>query len=72
MKKHTQVKFPKLYKEACPDCEDLNIFFDGFIKIECKNCYFMIARGSTSVALNKEGCEIPQYLKIFYRELIIY
>jgi hypothetical protein len=37
-KKHTQVKLPKLYKEACPDCGDLNIFFDGVMKIEYKNC----------------------------------
>jgi ribosomal protein L44E len=52
------VKLPKLYKEACPDCGDLNIFFDVILKIECKNCHFMITRGGPSVALDKEGCEI--------------
>jgi hypothetical protein len=72
MKKHTQVKLPKLYKEACPDCGDLNIFFDGVMKIECKNCQFMIARECIIVALYKERCEIPQDLEIFFKELDIY
>ena len=72
MKKCTQVKLPKLYKEACLDCGDLNIFFDDIMKIECKNCHFTIAKGGTSVVLDKEGCEIPQDLKIFLRELDIY
>jgi hypothetical protein len=71
MKKHTREKLPKLYKEAYPDCGDLNIFFNGILKIECKNCQFMIARGGTTVALDKEGCEIPQDLEIFFKELDI-
>jgi ribosomal protein S27E len=72
MKKRTRVKLPKFYKEVCPECGDLNIFFDGIMKIECKNCHFMLARGGTSVALDKEGCGIPQDLEIFFRELDIY
>jgi hypothetical protein len=32
----------------------------------------MIARGGTTFALNKEGCEIPQDLEIFFKELDIY
>jgi hypothetical protein len=32
----------------------------------------MIARGGTTVALDKEGCEIPQDLEIFFKELDIY
>jgi hypothetical protein len=72
MKKRTRVKLLKLYKEACLDCGDLNIFFYGVIKIECKNCHFMIVRGGTSVVLDKEGCETSQDLEVFFKELHIY
>jgi hypothetical protein len=72
MKKCTLVKLSKLYKEACPDCGDLKNFFDGVMRIDCKNCHLMIARGGTSIALEKEGCEIPQDLEIFFRKLNIY
>ena len=72
MKKHTRAKLPKLYKEACSNCGDLNIFIDGIVKIECENCHFMKARRGTSIALDKEGCEILQDLEIFFRKLNIY
>jgi hypothetical protein len=45
---------------------------DGILKIKCKNCHFMIGRGGPSVALDKEGCEIPQDLEILFRELNIH
>jgi hypothetical protein len=47
-------------------------FFDGIMKIECRNCHFMLARRGISVVLDKEGCEIPQDLEIFFKELDIY
>ena len=34
-KKRTRVKLPKLCKEACPECGDFNIFFNGINKVEC-------------------------------------
>jgi hypothetical protein len=66
------VKLPKLYKKTCPDLGNLNIFFDGIMKIECKNCHFMIAKRGTSIALDNKGCKTPQDLEIFFRKLNIY
>jgi hypothetical protein len=66
------VKLPKLYKKTCPDLGNLNIFFDGIMKIECKNFYFMIVRRGTNVALDKKGCGIPQELEIIFRKFDIY
>jgi hypothetical protein len=36
MKKRTRKKLAKLYKESCLDCGDLNIFFDGVMKMNAK------------------------------------
>jgi hypothetical protein len=63
------VKLPKLYKEECLDCGDLNIFFYDIMKIECKNCHWTIAKRGISVVLDKEGCEIPQDLKDIFKRV---
>ena len=53
-KKRTQVKLPKLCKEACPECEDLNIFFNEINKVECRNCKHVIVRDRGSIVPEKE------------------
>jgi hypothetical protein len=68
----TQVRLPKLCKEACPCCGDLNIFFNGITNTECKNCQHMIVREGGSVALDKKGCEIDQDVELFFKDLDIY
>jgi hypothetical protein len=71
-KKRTRVRLPKLCKEACPSCGDLNIFFKRITNTECKNCQYMIVREGGSVALNKEGNEIDQDVELFFKDLDIY
>jgi hypothetical protein len=71
-KKRMRVRLPKLCKEACPSCGDLNIFFKGIINTECKNCQHMIVREGGSVVPDKVGCEIDQDLESFFKDLDIY
>jgi hypothetical protein len=71
-KKRTRVRLPKLCKEACPSCRDLNIFFKGIINTKCKNCQHMIVREGGSVVPDKVGCEIDQDLESFFKDLDIY
>lgn len=71
-KKRTRVKLPKLCREECPECEGLNIFFDGRTIVECHNCQYVIAKGGDSVALEEDGCEGEQDVELFFKKLNIY
>ena len=70
-KKCTQVKLPKLCKEACLECEDLNIFFNGINKVECRNCEHVIVRDGGSIVLEKEEYDENQDIELFFKELDI-
>ena len=71
-KKHTRVKLPKLCKEACPECGDLNIFFNGINKIECRNCEHVIVRDGGSIVPEKEDSDEDQDIELFFKELDIF
>ncbi len=71
-KKRTRVKFPKLCREECPNYEGLNIFFNGVTVIECHNCQQTIVKGSCSIVLNTQECEVEQDVELFFKELNIY
>ena len=70
-KKRTQVKLPKLYKEACPECGDLNIFFNRINKVECQNCEHVIVRDGSSIVPEKEDYDEDQDIELFFKELDI-
>ena len=69
--KHTQVKLPKLCNEACPECGDLNIFFNGINKVECRNCEHVIVRDRGSIVPEKEEYDEDQDIELFFKELDI-
>ena len=71
-KKCSQVKLPKLCKEACPTCGDLNIFFNGINKVECRNCEHMIVRDGGSIVPEKEDYDEDQDIELFFKELDIF
>lgn len=68
-KKRTRVKLPKLLKEACPECADLNIFFDDVTTTECRNCQCLIVRGVVTTAKENDGPIVDQDLEQFFEEL---
>ena len=70
-KKHTRVKLPKLCKEACPECGDLNIFFNRINKVECQNCEHVIVRDGGSIVPEKEDYDEDQDIELFFKELDI-
>ena len=69
--KHTRVKLPKLYKEACLECGDLNIFFNGINKVECQNCEHVIVRDGDSIVPVREEYDEDQDIELFFKELDI-
>ena len=71
-KKRTRVKLPKLCKEACPECGDLNIFFNGINKVECRNCEHVIVRDGGSIVPEKEDYDEDQDIELFFKELDIF
>ena len=58
---------PKLCKKACPKCGDLNIFFDGVNKIECKNCEHVIVRNGGNIMQEKYNYEKDQDIELLIR-----
>ena len=62
-------KIATLRKDKCFECGGFNIFFNGVTIIECHNCQEAIVKRSYSVALDKEGCEVDQDVKLLLKDL---
>ena len=61
----------KLCKKACLKCGDLNIFFNGINKIECRNCEHVIVKDGGNVVQKKDNYEEDQDIELFFKELDI-
>ena len=70
-KKCSQVKLPKLCKKSCLKCDDLNKFFDGVNKIECRNCEHVIVNDGGSIVQEKDDYKKDQDINLFFKELDI-
>lgn len=47
----------------------LNIFLNAITNVECHDFQQKIVRVNNSVALDKEGCEVHQDVKLFFKNL---
>ena len=50
---------------------DLNIFFNGINKVECRNCEHVIVKDEGSIVLEKEDYDEDQDIELFFKGIRI-